>query len=421
MFKIFKSKKMVKKQNITMVSGHQLAPANWSNRNLRVYTDEGYKINNIVYKCIRVLSDAGSGIPLKVKVNGEFEPDHPLQKLIDEPNPISDKQNFVQSLIGFRKITGNSYAEVITNSVGEPIQLWSWPSYNMKVLINKRDRIPKKYVYLETNGSVYKHEWDIDEITGQSDILHWKEYNPLSDYSGMSPIEAAAYSVDQHNAASAWNKRMLDNSCVPSGLIISEDEIDEEQYKQYQKILSENFEGPANARKFMILGGGAKWQSIAHTAAEMDWLEGKNQSARDIATVFSVPNQIVGITGDQTFANYEQARLSLYEDTIIPLMNDLAHDLTRWLGWRYQDNPKIVISIDDIPALSSKRAEKLKSLKEIDYMTINEKRIAAGLEPLDDPSANQIWMGSAMLPIAMNNQANKSQVVSGYLNNLRAR
>ena len=37
-------------------------------------------------------------------------------------------------------------------------------------------------------------------------VLHLKLFNPLDDYYGMSPLEAARAAIDTHNAASAWNK-----------------------------------------------------------------------------------------------------------------------------------------------------------------------------------------------------------------------
>ena len=57
-------------------------------------------------------------------------------------------------------------------------------------------------------------------MTGRSTVLHLKTFNPLNDWYGLSPIEAAAYSIDQHNQAGAWNQAMLQNGARPSGAIV---------------------------------------------------------------------------------------------------------------------------------------------------------------------------------------------------------
>jgi phage portal protein BeeE len=51
-------------------------------------------------------------------------------------------------------------------------------------------------------------------------ILHVRLFHPVNDHYGMSPIEAAAYAIDLHNAASAWNKVLLDNAARPSGALV---------------------------------------------------------------------------------------------------------------------------------------------------------------------------------------------------------
>ena len=55
----------------------------------------------------------------------------------------------------------------------------------------------------------------------------------------------------------------------------------------------------------------------------MDFLQLKNMSARDIAMCFGVPSQLIGIPDAQTYSNIQEARLALYEETIIPLIKEL--------------------------------------------------------------------------------------------------
>ena len=51
-------------------------------------------------------------------------------------------------------------------------------------------------------------------------ILHLTLFHPLNDHYGLSPMEAAAASIDIHNAAGGWNKALLDNAARPSGALV---------------------------------------------------------------------------------------------------------------------------------------------------------------------------------------------------------
>ena len=55
---------------------------------------------------------------------------------------------------------------------------------------------------------------------GLAPILHMALFHPADDHYGLSPIEVAATAIDIHNAASAWNKALLDNSARPSGALV---------------------------------------------------------------------------------------------------------------------------------------------------------------------------------------------------------
>jgi phage portal protein BeeE len=44
---------------------------------------------------------------------------------------------------------------------------------------------------------------------------------------------------------------------------------------------------------------------------DMDFVEAKNGAARDIALAFGVPPMLLGIPGDNTYANYQEANRAL--------------------------------------------------------------------------------------------------------------
>lgn len=74
---------------------------------------------------------------------------------------------------------------------------------------------PEAYEY-RMGGHV--HRFKVHQPSGRSPILHLKNFHPADDHYGLSALEAAAKSMDVHNAASSWNKALLDNAARLRGL-----------------------------------------------------------------------------------------------------------------------------------------------------------------------------------------------------------
>src|SRR3546814_1188179 len=88
--------------------------------------------------------------------------------------------------------------------------------------------------------------------------------------------------------------------------------------------MAAGFQGAANAGRPMLLEGGLKWQSLSLTPADMDFTETKAAAAREIALAFGVPPMLLGLPGDNTYANYQEANRALWRLTILPLVTKIV-------------------------------------------------------------------------------------------------
>jgi len=114
----------------------------------------------------------------------------------------------------------------------------------------------------------------------------------------------------------------------------------------------------------------------------MDFLESRNAASRDVAQAFGVPPQLLGIPGDNTYSNYQEARLALWEDTVVPLLRHLRDEFNGWLAPMFGDDLRLDIDLDEVPALALRREKIWRRLQAADFLTVNEKRAAAGFGPL---------------------------------------
>ena len=118
----------------------------------------------------------------------------------------------------------------------------------------------------------------------------------------------------------------------------------------------------------------------------MDFINLKHMSATDIALCFGVPNQFVGVPDAQTYSNVAEARLALYEETIIPHLKLIQSDINEWLVPMFSENVRFEYMYENIPALSERKRktyENVTSAVREGIMTRNEAREILGLSPID--------------------------------------
>ncbi len=384
--KIFKNFLKEKKENnnIKEIKSyyHPLGKAVWSDRNYEVFAREAYIKNVIAYKCVSMLARSASSIPFFVynKNNNKKIENHPLECLLKNPNPIQSGNEFFETLYSYKLISGNSYIQAILldrNNFKNPKELFILRPDRI-TLIAGSSNVPMAYKY-KVNG--HETTFYVDRLNGKSEILHIKNFNPINDWYGLSPVEAAAYSIDQHNEASKWNQAMLQNGARPSGALMVKSDKDssaflsDEQFIRLKNQLNEEFSGSENAGKPLLLEGGLEWKEMSLTPLDMDFLNTKYSCARDIALAFGVPSQLLGIPGDNTYSNLTEARLSMWEETIIPMVDSVLNALNKWLVPMFDDeNIALYYEKDKITALSTRQESYWNKIANANFLNDEEKK-----------------------------------------------
>ena len=376
----------------------------------KVYTyqqlaKEGYLKNAIVYRCVNEISKGASAVPLLLKNGDEIVEQHPLIDLLNRPNPLQSYSEFFNSLFGYVLLGGNAYILKVGSDMGTPQELHQLRPDRM-VIKGSGNPIPDRYEYV-VNGRVQK-TYKVDQVNGYSEVKHVKLWNPLDDYYGLSPMSAAAVEVDQFNMSSKHNVNLLQNGARPSGAVIFKPQDDagfaanlsESQRQQLLTDLNNRFSGAGNAGRPMLLEGDFDWKEMGLTPKDMDFHRLKNMAATDIALCFGVPSQLVGVPDAQTYANVSEARLALYEETIIPHLRKIQSDLNEWLVPLYDDRLTLEFDIDSIPALSERKRktyENVTSAVREGIMTRNEAREQIGLSPVD--GADGLYISANLFPL----------------------
>jgi HK97 family phage portal protein len=359
----------------TLMTLSALGAAQWSGRGYASLVNQGFMRNPVVYRCIRMISETANRVPLTVRVDGKVVSEHPLKSLLQRPNGRQSGAEMLEAVYAYLQTAGDAYLQAGIVDGGVKALFVLRPD-RMRVVAGG-DGWPVAYDYT-AGGRTVRISQESAPLPG---ILHMALFHPMDDHSGMGPLEAAQTSLDIHNASAQWNKALLDNAARPSGALVYSaggGTLTEEQFRRLKEELEENFSGAANAGRPMVLDGGIDWKAIAMSPREMDFIEARHAAARDIALAFGVPPMLLGIPGDNTYANMAEANRALWRQTLVPLVVRVSQELGLWLGPAFE-GAEVVPDFDEVEALAEDRAALWARVGGAEFLSDAEKREMVGV------------------------------------------
>ncbi|MEM8576227.1 MAG: phage portal protein [Pseudomonadota bacterium] len=354
----------------------------WSPRDTVSLTKSGFAGNPVGFRCVKLIAEAAAALPLVLQDFERRYEQHPLLALMARPNLAQGRAELLEALYGQLLLSGNAYVEAVAGESGLPLELHVLRSDRMRV-VPGQDGWPVAFEY-SVGGR--KHRFDAREMPGP--ICHIKTFHPQDDHYGLSPMQAAATALDVHNSASRWTKALLDNAARPSGAIVyrSADGHGTLSNDQYERLVSEmesNHQGARNAGRPMLLEGGLDWKPMGFSPSDMEFQKTKEAAAREVALAFGVPPMLLGIQGDATYANYQEAHRAFYRLTVLPLATKVCAALADWLGGFGETALTLKPDLDQVTALAAERDAQWARVAGATFLSAAEKRAMLGLPPME--------------------------------------
>ncbi|WP_284164148.1 phage portal protein [Frigidibacter sp. SD6-1] len=354
----------------------------WSPRDVVSLTKTGFAANPVGFRAVKLIAEAAAALPLVCQDQERRFDIHPLLDLIARPNPGQGRAELFEALYGQILLTGNGYLEAVGDQ-GLPVELHVLRSDRMS-LVPGADGWPVAYDYTVSGR---KHRFD---MRGPVDpVCHIKAFHPQDDHYGLSPLQAAAVAIDVHNSASSWSKALLDNAARPSGAIVykgvdGQGQLSPDQYDRLIGEMEMHHQGARNAGRPMLLEGGLDWKPMGFSPSDMEFQKTKEAAAREIATAFGVPPMLLGIPGDATYANYQEANRAFYRLTVLPLATRVTAAVAYWLSTHLGERMEMKPDLDQVPALAAERDQQWARVGAASFLTDAEKRAILGLPRLSD-------------------------------------
>lgn len=355
----------------------------WSPRDAGSLTRTGFLANPVGFRAVKLVAEAAAALPLICQDAERRFDSHPVLGVISRPNVDQGRAEFLEAVYGHLLLNGNAYLEAVPGASEIPGELHVLRSDRIS-LVPGADGWPVAYDYTVGGRS---HRFDMKGPV--KPICHLKSFHPQDDHYGLSPMQAAAAAVDVHNAASAWSKALLDNAARPSGAIVykgvdGQGSLSSDQYDRLVSEIEANHQGARNAGRPMLLEGGLDWKPMGFSPSDMEFQKTKEAAAREISIAFGIPPMLLGIPGDATYANYQEANRAFYRLTVLPLAAKVMADISHWLAGFTGEAVEVKVDLDQIPALAAERDQQWARVGAADFLSMAEKRRLLGL-----PSASE--------------------------------
>ncbi len=341
------------------------APFEYNGAVKRAYLD-----NPVAQRAVRLVAEGIGGAPLLAL-------DPALERLV---MATSAGQSLLETLASQLLLHGNAFVQVMRDAVGTPVELYALRPERVSVVAGA-DGWPSAYAYKVGERTLTIPLLDAD---ASPNLIHIRTFHPGDDHYGAGCLAAADQAVGTHNAASSWNRVLLENAARPSGALVYDPGdgggLSPDQFDRLKNELAAAYSGQVNAGRPMLLEGGLKWQPLSLSPADMDFAELKAAAARDIALAFGVPPMLLGLPGDNTYANYREANRALWRLTLLPLAGKILSALSEGLETWFPE-ARLAVDPDRIPALSEDRERLWSQVGAASFLSDAEKRVMLGLDP----------------------------------------
>ncbi|KWT61839.1 hypothetical protein ADL21_11170 [Streptomyces albus subsp. albus] len=311
--------------------------------------------NELVYACVMEKATSVPEAPLRVYGPdglGEPRETHPLRQLVADPNPMLTEFELFELTVLHLDLAGTAFWEIVRDRAGRPAQLWPLRPDLVRMIRQRDGRT--RYGYLLGGGLA-----DLG-----TDVLQFKYPNPVDPLLGQPPLRPALRAVALDNEATDFVKQLLQNRAVPGVVITTQRKVDEEISNRLATRWKQKFGGSRRGEP-AVLQTGMDVKVLGLDLQALEFPDLRTISESRICMAFGVPPILVGAKvglDRSTFANYQEARRSFWEETILPLQRRIGDVVVRRLLPEVNDSSyvlprRVTVRFDTSQVLALKESE----------------------------------------------------------------
>lgn len=394
--------------------------------------NEGYITNDMVYAVATRIAKVTASLPIILTQNAEYiEGKDELKTFLFEN--WHDNDSLEQALykeVLYLLLTGDAYHYTPYEYMGAklPIKNYILPTQNVRAWRETQSILSDIDRYEFNDGMKIRNIAPLE-------IMHTHYFNPsiegIRKAEGLSPLQAGYDLLKASTNRNVAESSLYENRGA-SGIISSKNDLilTSNDKEIIQKDLNSRIGGAKNANKIVALQGAVDYKQLGMSATDMQLLGMRAEHLRAVCGLFGVQSIIFGDVTSSTYANMQEAMKDFYNQTCIPLMEQILAQKNKQLVKRYNAitglNYKIEIDSGNISALKQDRnadIDAVLKLVQAGLITIDEARQELDYQAYTEDE-KQSKFATLLSPLVVNNiiatmsEEEKARLISQLKNNL---
>ena len=360
--------------------------AAWSARDTATLTRVGFLGNPVAFRCVKIIAEAAAAVPVVVQDADRRFDAHPVLDLLAAPNPGQGGAALMESFYGHLLLSGDGYleaaGEVAVRRAARALRAALGPDEGGAGAgrLAGRLRVQRR--------AAQKHVFDMRQ--DRVPVLHVKSFHPQDDHYGLSPLHGGG----ERDRRAQLGEHLVEGAARQRGAAVGGD-----------RLQGRGRAGGAGARTSMR-GWSTSWRRTTRGRAtpggrccsragstgsrwgsrrrDMEFHRTKEAAARDVALAFGVPPMLLGLPGDNTYANYQEAHRAFYRLTVLPLVAKTLAAMSGWLPAFYGAAFQVKVDDDNVPALAEEREALWRRITAAGFLSDAREAALLGLPKLQE-------------------------------------
>ena len=353
-----------------------------------------------VFRAVNLISSGLASLKLEYKrkdrYKGYFKMDDSIggkrlnYLLSIQPNSRMNASVFMKNLVSQILLSGNAYVLPVKNMYGDVEAL-----YLLK---------PGSVAY-DVWSNTYQVSDDVNGLNGiysSNEILHFKNVSNDGGYTGVSTIGYAALTLGiaatsdsetlKRFATGGRFKAILKNNTSVKGF----GEYQDEQLKAHGEDLQDAIN---RGDDILAVKGDVDVSPLSMSSADMQFLESRKFTIREIARFFNVPPSKLMDDSNSNYKSVEVSNIAFYSEALQPIVTEIEREFSAKLlnEWNYLDY-KFTFDISALYALDlESKARWDKNRLENGLVSVNDLRRERDIEPID--KGDDVYLSVNFAPI----------------------
>ncbi len=285
---------------------------------------------------------------------------HPVRHLLERrPNRYQTPTMYKQFIM--TNVLSHGFCVVYKkyDTYGRLVELIPWKSREVGV---QKLLDLDEYVY-SYRGQIYTE----DEVI-------YIPYLSADGKRGISPLSVARGQIDAVDQMDRHLKGFYQSGAVKQGALKMTQPISPGGKRKLKKEWRELYGGNQNSGDIAILDGGMEWQDISLPMTDIQFIESKQMTAKEIAAIFDVPASAIGLAQEK-YSNLQEINDRFIQDVVAPdcINIEEAHNFSCFLSDEGNYYTKFNIAAG-MRGSAEKRTAYYEKMIQMGALTINEVR-----------------------------------------------